>query len=369
MGAASAGLRRQLGAAADRRQRRRRRRRCRRSDAGDAAAGAPAVPAPGTRQPRRGARTHAPDAPVRQRRGQAAYRPGLLLGRAHARARAGRDDAGRALPLRRRADPHGRGRMLDLRHVAPAPRAQRRRAGAHPPGRRHGRRRRPVGPACARAAASGADRRLAGADRIRRRGGRTGARIRVAQPAEGNESVGTALAHRLPVHRVPAACRPAGAAAVGAALPAPLAGAVDSTRRSRRRAPALPGDSRRIRRRRAPPRPQHRPAQRGDAVRCDAGDGDEGGVVRWPLRAALEERRNTQRRLDAHGPRRGVRSSGLHRVLAAVGIHAAVRDAGACTQRLHDRRRKPRPDRNARRTAPGRARLRFEPARCRGRHG
>ncbi len=162
MDSPSAGLSGQFGAAADFGQRRRRVRRRRRTDAPDRAARAPAVHAPGTRAPRCGTRAHAPHAPVGQRRSDAAHRPGLLLGRAHARPRSGRDHAGRALLLRRREHQHGGWRVLDLRHVARASRAQRRRTRAHPPRARHDRRRRTVRTHHARPPASSAAARVEG---------------------------------------------------------------------------------------------------------------------------------------------------------------------------------------------------------------
>ena len=84
------------------------------------------VPDAGAGQLRRHRGTHAADAAGGPGGSDAARRPGLLLGRTRARARADRDPADGALRMRRRGDQHGRGRVLDLRYLAPAPRVQRR---------------------------------------------------------------------------------------------------------------------------------------------------------------------------------------------------------------------------------------------------
>ena len=85
------------------------------------------------------------DAPVRAVGSDPACRRQLLLARAHARARAAGNHARRAVPVRRGRSQHGRRRMLDLRYLAAAPRAQPGQRPAHPPGRRHRRWRPPVG--------------------------------------------------------------------------------------------------------------------------------------------------------------------------------------------------------------------------------
>ena len=157
-----------------------------------------AISASGAGKSRRGARAHAPDAPVRQCRSQAAYRSGLLLDRAHARARADRDHAERALLLRRRRHQHGRRRMLDLRYLAPAPRASTTATQSRVSIWSSIRSAATVSGTWSRVDVRIMSLRQAGPRALRHplRTARSGARVRIGQSAEGDESVGIADAYR-----------------------------------------------------------------------------------------------------------------------------------------------------------------------------
>ena len=64
--------------------------------------------------------------------------------------------------------------------------------------------------------------------------------------------------------------------------------------------------------------------------------------------------------------RSGVRSPGVHRQPAALGLDDAVRDAGSRAAPVHDRRRESRADRGRAAAQPGVARVRIEPLARRG---
>ena len=141
LAAAPARAPRQLGAAPGSRSRRSAGRWRRRSHASDAAPRALSLPETGSCSAGRPARPHPADEARRPRGGDQARRHQLLLAAARARACAGRHVSGSGIPLWRRVHAHGRGRVLDLRHVAHAQRAQSHALRTHTPGRRHRRER------------------------------------------------------------------------------------------------------------------------------------------------------------------------------------------------------------------------------------
>ncbi len=172
-----------------------------RSDAADAATALQPVSDACSGEPGSRHRARAADAPVGTRGGAYACRYRLLLERTRPRARADPDPAERALFLRRCAGQHGRRRMLDLRHLAHAPRAERQRFAAHPHGRRYGRQCRLLEHRQRRPAAYGAARRLAGAFCRSAERSAAGTGIRIGQQPVADELLGAAWARGLPVRR------------------------------------------------------------------------------------------------------------------------------------------------------------------------
>ena len=150
--------------------------------------------------------------------------------------------------MRRSGPAHGGGRVLDLRHLAPAQRGQRYRPRAHPPRGRYRRRKRVLGAGGEGTPAYGGHRRLVAAEGRAGRGRAGGVSLRNGQRAGGDEPVGTQHPSGAAVQRCAPAPQSAGHGPDRRALRARLARPVgrawrcrERTRRLPRAAGAVPG--------------------------------------------------------------------------------------------------------------------------------
>ena len=313
-------------------------------DGPDAAPRAAAVRAPGARRARLGDRPHAAHAHRGGRRAHLAHRHQLLLARPPPGALPGAHHARRALRVRRRAGPHGRGRGLGVRHLASAP------------GRE------PVAHARASISSSTPSAARVCGDRIdhpdaeptRRRGRRSGARARhrAREPAVGDDARGSSS--------TPSTCSCASSTVsirtVASALDEPVA-------RARARVAFGVGPLRRRRRRPAStsPRCATRPTRVSRSPRAPS---------RLPERCARDRgrcasTRSAPRSIPTDDPptagaarRRRRRRARGHRASTArcSSCRRRARAARCCSRRwrrargpLHDRRREPPRDRVGRR--------------------
>ena len=243
------------------------------------------------------------------------------------------------------------GRGVGLRHLAPAPGGQPVAHAAHPPGGRHRRQRVAVGPASttptrprSRSRSTVPSRALV-TERVNQPLVMTPWELEHALDLLLRELDGSdpAVAAALARPRPPASSGRGGRRGPASATP-PTAGTTSPALRDEADAAVAAAAG-----------------GRSTAERCAGGGGDPS--ARAPRRGRPGPRRGPARRAAGAEPddrradarRAGDRPAGVRGVVAALGEHAAVRDAGACPRTVHRRRREPPRHRVGARAAPARA--------------